>query len=170
MNKGEIFLAGGCFWGTEKFFSLLNGVLEHEVGYANGSSTLVTYREVCAGSGHAEVVRLVVDFDILTLKELLSLFLEIIDPFSLNRQGNDVGVQYRSGVNFLDRLLLSEANEILKELNSGYHKDIVIETGLVENYCKAEEHHQDYLVKNPGGYCHIGLDKFIKALEYGKKQ
>lgn len=170
MNKLTIYLAGGCFWGVEKFFSFLPGVLEHEVGYVNGSREKISYEEVCSGSGHSEAVKLLIDLDIISLKDIIGLFLEVIDPFSLNKQGNDVGIQYRSGIYLEDKLRLEEVEGILKEYNKGFSKAFKIEVKLLENYCKGEEYHQNYLEKNPGGYCHIGREKFIKAKEFKKKK
>lgn len=170
MKNLTIYFAGGCFWGTEKFFSLLKGVTSHEVGYVNGGSSSISYEEVCRGSGHAEAVKLVVDIDTISLKELVGLFLEIIDPFSINKQGNDIGIQYRSGIYVEDKALVAEIEGILGEFNKGYDKEFAIEVGLVNDYCTGEEYHQNYLGKNPRGYCHIGIDKFLKAMEFNQNK
>ena len=170
MRKLNIYFAGGCFWGTEKFFSLLKGVLEHEVGYANGGSDNTSYSEVCSGSGHAEAVKVLVDLDVISLKDIIGLFLEIIDPFSVNKQGNDVGVQYRTGIYLEDDEVVNEVKDILAEFNKSYSREFAIEVSLLKDYCKAEDYHQDYLKKNPGGYCHIGFSEFIKAMEFNEKK
>jgi methionine-S-sulfoxide reductase len=99
MKKSEIYLAGGCFWGTEHFLNLIDGVVSTEVGYANGTTENPTYQEVCKNNtGHAETVRVIYDADKISLEKILSLFFKIIDPTSLNRQGGDVGKQYRTGI------------------------------------------------------------------------
>jgi peptide-methionine (S)-S-oxide reductase len=155
----EIVLAGGCFWGVEEFLSRIEGVIETEVGYANGRTQNPTYEEVCyKNTYYAEVCRVKYDEKKLSLERLLDKFWSIIDPTALNRQGPDVGSQYRTGVYYTDEadleiILHSKENEQFK-----YDKKIVTEVKPLENYYKAEEYHQRYLKKNPGGYCHIKLD------------
>jgi peptide-methionine (S)-S-oxide reductase len=155
----EIVLAGGCFWGVEEFLSRIEGVIETEVGYANGRTQNPTYEEVCYKNTYYAEVCLVNYYDKkLSLERLLDKFWSIIDPTALNRQGPDVGSQYRTGVYYSDEadleiILLSKENEQFK-----YDKKIVTEVKPLENYYKAEEYHQRYLKKNPGGYCHIKLD------------
>ena len=168
--KKEIYLAGGCFWGAEKYLSLIPGVLETEVGYANGKTTNPTYEDVCCmGTEHAETVKVVYEDEELMLKDLLSLFYEVIDPTSLNRQGNDRGIQYRTGIYFVDEKDKPLIRESLDELQKGYEEEIVIELLLLENYYPAEEYHQKYLNKNPMGYCHIGKGAFKRASEFKPK-
>ena len=160
MNK-IIYLAGGCFWGTEKYLNNIKGVIETEVGYANGNSANPTYEEVSyKNTGHTETVKVVYDSKIISLGFLLKLFYEVIDPTSLNRQGNDVGRQYRSGVyyeNEEDKIIILKS---LDDLREKYNKPIMIEVLPLNNYYKAEEYHQKYLDKNPNGYCHIDSRKF----------
>lgn len=160
MNK-VIYLAGGCFWGTEKYLNNIKGVVETEVGYANGNSVNPTYEEVSyKNTGHTETVKVVYDSKIISLGFLLKLFYEVIDPTSLNRQGNDVGSQYRSGVyyeNEEDKIIILKS---LDDLREKYNKPIMIEVLPLNNYYKAEEYHQKYLDKNPNGYCHIDSRKF----------
>ena len=160
MNK-IIYLAGGCFWGTEKYLNNIKGVIETEVGYANGNSANPTYEEVSyKNTGHTETVKVVYDSKIISLGFLLKLFYEVIDPTRLNRQGNDVGRQYRSGVyyeNEEDKIIILKS---LDDLREKYNKPIMIEVLPLNNYYKAEEYHQKYLDKNPNGYCHIDSRKF----------
>ena len=129
-----IYLAGGCYWGVEKYMSCLKGVLETEVGFANGNTHAPTYQQVrYENTGHAETVRVVYDPEVLPLKALLRLFYKIIDPTMLDQQGEDVGHQ-------------------------AYNQPIVVEALPLEHFYSAEEYHQKYLDKNPGGYCHVPLD------------
>lgn len=163
-NLKEIYLAGGCFWGTEKYLSLVQGIVETEVGYANGNTQNPTYEDVCyRNTGHAETVKVIYDPDKIRLEFILKLFYEVIDPIAVNRQGNDVGTQYRTGIYYVyhqDRdVIVSSINELQKS----YTKPIAIEVLPLENYYKAEEYHQKYLDKNPNGYCHIGRNKFEDA-------
>ena len=160
----EIYLAGGCFWGAEKYIASVRGVLETAVGYANGTTTNPTYEDVChRGTGHAETVKVDYDPKILPLDFLLSLYYEAIDPTSLNRQGGDRGVQYRTGIYYTDDNDLPVISASLAGLQKKLDKPVVIEVGPLENFYPAEEYHQKYLDKNPGGYCHIGRDSFKKA-------
>lgn len=160
----EIYLAGGCFWGTEKYFSSINGVLSTEVGYANGNTNNPTYEEVCyKNTGHAEAVHVVYDSAIITLAFLLDQYYEVIDPVSVNRQGGDYGTQYRTGIYYVD----GEDQEIIMHsiarLQEKYDSPIAIEVEQLHNFTSAEDYHQKYLDKNPGGYCHISKDMFEKA-------
>lgn len=159
-----ICFAGGCFWGTEKYLSMIPGVLATSVGYANGHTENPTYEEVCRnGTGHAETVRIEYDQSKVSLTFLLELFYEAIDPTSLNRQGGDIGTQYRIGVYYVDeadRDIIFGSSELLQE---SCDKPVMIEVKPLENYYSAEEYHQKYLDKNPGGYCHIGGARFERA-------
>jgi len=160
----EIYLAGGCFWGLEKYIASINGVLSTEVGYANGKTENPTYEEVCnMDNGHAEVVRVVYDPKILPLEFLLELFYEAIDPVSVNRQGGDFGAQYRTGIYYVNRDDLPAIEGSIANLQKRYEKPVAIEISPLLNYSPAEEYHQKYLDKNLGGYCHIKSDKFKKA-------
>jgi methionine-S-sulfoxide reductase len=160
----EIYLAGGCFWGMEKYLLSLEGVLETEVGYANGNKLNPTYEEVCRhNTGHAETVRVRYDPKVVPLKFLLDVYYQAIDPISVNRQGGDVGTQYRTGIYYTDARDLDVINPSIAELATHYAAPIAVEVKPLENFSSAEEYHQKYLEKNPGGYCHIGKALFEKA-------
>ena len=165
-NVREIILAGGCFWGTEMYFQAIRGVVKTEVGYANGKTQNPTYEDVChRNTRHAEVVKVIYDNQVISLPFLLSMYFEVIDPVAVNRQGNDVGTQYRTGIYYSDP---ADEEVILKsvhELRLEYGVPLAIEVLPLENYSSAEAYHQDYLIKNPGGYCHIGSREFKKAAE-----
>ena len=161
----EIYLAGGCFWGLEAYFKKIPGVISTDVGYANGPAAKTSYKDVCAGSGHAETVHIVYDPAVLELQELLKAYFFVIDPTVRNRQGNDAGVQYRTGIYYVDDSSLPVINAAVQNEQKKYENKIVTEVLPLQNYCLAEDYHQDYLDKNPGGYCHIDLgmaDEFIK--------
>lgn len=154
----KIVLAGGCFWGVQEYFSRIKGILKTEVGYANGRTMNPTYEQVCnENTGFAEVCYVEYDEKIITLKEVLNKFWAVVNPTSLNRQGNDVGSQYRSGIYYFKEEDVSDIQESIEELQKKYEKKIVTEVKPLKNYFKAEEYHQDYLKKNPNGYCHINL-------------
>ena len=150
-----IYLAGGCFWGVQKFLDQFEGIQATEVGYANGGTKDPTYEEVCAGSGHAETVRVDYDETIISLPELLGKYFLIIDPTSVNKQGNDTGIQYRTGIYYTDPADEGPIRAFLESEQSGYVKPLAVEMLPLKNYYPAEEYHQKYLNKNPGGYCHI---------------
>ncbi len=150
-----IYLAGGCFWGTQKFFDQFDGVLETEVGYANGRTANPSYQDVCAGSGHAETVRVVYDEERISLTALLDCFFLAVDPLSVNRQGPDEGVQYRSGVYYTDAALLPEIEARLRREEEKLGQKLAVELLPLEHFYPAEEYHQKYLDKNPTGYCHL---------------
>ncbi|HOL15011.1 MAG TPA: peptide-methionine (R)-S-oxide reductase MsrB [Bacillota bacterium] len=152
----DIWLAGGCFWGVEAYFARLEGVRRTSVGYANGRTVHPSYEEI-ASTGHAETVQVTYDPDRISLQELLKHFFKIIDPTSKNRQGNDVGTQYRTGIYSNDPGDLETARAVLAGEQKKYQKPVVTEVLPLENYYLAEEYHQDYLEKNPGGYCHVDL-------------
>lgn len=156
----EIYLAGGCFWGVEEYMSRINGVVATAVGYANGLTENPTYEQVCTGTtGHAETTYIKYDENIISLEELLNRFWRIIDPTILNRQGPDIGNQYRTGIYYIDSADLDAINKTLNEQKTKYDKPIVTEVTELKSFYDAEEYHQDYLKKNPGGYCHIDLSK-----------
>ncbi|MBQ9308768.1 MAG: peptide-methionine (R)-S-oxide reductase MsrB [Clostridia bacterium] len=155
-----IYLAGGCFWGVQKFFDQFDGVVQTECGYANGPKASPSYLEVCAGSGHAETVQVVYDPSRITLTELIQYYFRIIDPTSVNRQGNDVGVQYRTGIYYTDSALLPEIEAVYQGEETRLGTKLAVELSPLENFYTAEEYHQKYLDKNPGGYCHIPRDLF----------
>ena len=150
-----LYMAGGCFWGAQRFFDQFDGVISTEVGYANGPTENPTYKEVCASSGHAETVRVVFDENEISAEELLGYYFMIIDPLSLNKQGEDEGVQYRTGVYYDDESLLPAIEAAFKKEQAKYAEPMKVELLPLENFYGAEEYHQKYLVKNPSGYCHV---------------
>lgn len=165
-DKGtkEIYFAGGCFWGTEHFFKQVRGVVATEVGYANGNTTKPSYQQVSKGdTGFAETVKVTYDPNTVDFDLLLDLFFQTIDPTTLNRQANDVGTQYRSGIYYVNPEDKINIDEKLKALAKQYDKKIVVEAEPLRNFYDAETYHQKYLDKNPGGYCHIGADLFEVA-------
>lgn len=163
-DKAEIYLAGGCFWGTEHFLKQIRGVEKTEVGYANSLVANPTYQEVCTGTtGAAETVKVVYNPQVVELDLLLNLYFHTIDPTSVNRQGEDCGLQYRTGIYYTDEADLPVIQAAIKELAKGYEKPIVIEQLPLVNFYAAEEYHQDYLDKNAGGYCHIHPELFELA-------
>ena len=150
-----IYLAGGCFWGTQKFFDQFEGVISTETGYANGPDAAPTYQDVCKNSGHAETVKIEYDPAVISLTELLNYFFMVIDPLSVNRQGHDVGIQYRTGIYYTDESQLPEIKAVYKEQEEKAGAKLAVEMEPLRNFFRAEEYHQKYLDKNPGGYCHI---------------
>ena len=163
-ERSEIYLAGGCFWGTEHFLKMINGVVGTEVGYANGHTEDPTYKEVCTHTtGFAETVHVTYDPQTLALSTLLELYFKTIDPTSVDRQGGDVGDQYRTGIFYTDKEDLPKIEEEVKRLSESYSTPIAIQVLPLKNFYKAEEYHQDYLDKNPTGYCHIPQELFELA-------
>ncbi len=155
----RIYLAGGCFWGVEGYFKRIEGVVDTECGYANGNTKNPSYEEVCRkNTGHAEAVRIDFDDNIISLEDLLIYYFRIIDPISVNKQGNDVGTQYRTGIYYTDEGQLPIINAALKREQEKYIDKIAVEVLEIENFYDAEEYHQNYLDKNPNGYCHINLE------------
>ena len=160
-NLKEIILGAGCFWGVEKKFWDLDGVYLTSVGYSGGETENPTYEDVCyKNTNHAEVVKVIYDPNIIELKKILKVFWECHDPTQGMRQGNDVGSQYRSVIYSSDTSDLDIANEskeiYQKELEKNNYSTITTEIDIVKNYFLAEEYHQQYLAKNPNGYCGIG--------------
>lgn len=155
-DKRTIYLAGGCFWGMEGYFKQLQGVLDTEVGYANGIGETTDYRRLKA-TDHAETLRITYDRNRIALAELLQHFFRVIDPTSVNRQGNDIGRQYRTGIYYTDEVSERIARTSLDQLAKRYDAPIAVECEPLRNFIDAEACHQDYLEKNPGGYCHIDL-------------
>jgi methionine-S-sulfoxide reductase len=153
-----IWLAGGCFWGVEAFFQQIKGVTDTTVGYSQGITANPTYEQVCTGeTGHAEACAVIYDETKLALTEILELLFRIIDPTTLNRQGNDIGSQYRSGIYYKDENDEPIIITFIRRSQSNYTKPIVVEVERLSAFFPAEEYHQDYLRKNPQGYCHINL-------------
>lgn len=152
--KKEIWLAGGCFWGVEEYFSRIEGVVETSVGYANGETESPSYRDI-PRTGHAETVHVIYDAEKTSLEEILKRYFTIIDPTILNRQGPDEGTQYRTGIYYSEEKDRNIIERVITVEQKKYKAPIVTEVKKLEHYFPAEEYHQDYLKKNPGGYCHI---------------
>lgn len=162
-DKRTIYVAGGCFWGVEAYFKRVAGILGTAVGYANGKTENPTYEEVCHNdTGHAETVRLEYDRHIISLEEILLHLLRIIDPYSVNKQGGDVGTQYRTGVYYTDEADKARVERLFKAVDP-YGK-FAVEVLPLEQFFDAELYHQDYLDKNPNGYCHVALYKANEPL------
>ena len=162
-------LGGGCFWCTEAVFVRVQGVVDVESGYCNGHVQNPTYEQVCDGNtGHVEVVQLRYDPQVTTLRELLEIFFVIHDPTTLNRQGNDVGTQYRSGI-YLSVVDDREvAQSVIEQVNKAMHGKVVTEIELLNNYSAAEDYHQDYFENHPNqGYCAFvvapKVEKFLQT-------
>ena len=151
----RIYLAGGCFWGLQKFFDQFAGVERTEVGYANGPDAAPSYQEVCASSGHAETVLVEYDEEKIDLEKLLDYYFMVIDPLSYNRQGMDMGVQYRTGVFYTDEEQLPQIRKVFAREEEKAGRKLAVLCEPLRNFFPAEEYHQKYLEKNPGGYCHI---------------
>lgn len=159
-NK-EIYFAGGCFWGTEHLFQCITGVVETECGYANGRSDILPdYKRVCKGdTGYRETVRVVYNPTQVSLRQLLTAFFYVIDPTTAKQQGPDIGDQYQTGIYYTneeDGKLVHDFSE--KEKRK--YPIFAVEQGPLKIFVPAEEYHQDYLIKNPEGYCHIPLLTF----------
>ena len=156
-NIKIIYLAGGCFWGTEGYFNRIKGIKKTLVGYANGISDETNY-EAVARTDHAETVKIYYDFSRISLTEILLHYFRIIDPKSINRQGNDVGRQYRTGIYWEEGDMESE--NLVRDFMA-YEEErlgkLAVEISPIKNFVKAEDYHQDYLDKNPMGYCHVNL-------------
>ena len=161
-----IYLAGGCFWGTEKYLSLIPGVADTNVGYANGNTENPSYEDVKhRQSGHAETVRVKYDETKISLKRLLEKYFEVIDPVSVNKQGEDEGIQYRTGIYYTDESDLPVIRQVCEKVALEHAKPLAVEVLPLVQYFEAEEYHQKYLDKNPKGYCHIDGCMFEKAKE-----
>jgi len=160
----DIYLAGGCFWGTEAYLARIPGVESAVSGYANGSTEAPAYEDI-PRTGHAETVRVRYDPERLALPALLGQFFEIIDPTVKNRQGNDRGAQYRTGIYYTDAADLPVIRAAAAEAQTRYSDPVVPELLPLSNFFPAEEYHQKYLEKNPGGYCHVDFSKLAKEAE-----
>ena len=159
----EIYLAGGCFWGLEEYFSRISGVLETTVGYANGQVETTNY-QLIKETDHAETVQVVYDEKVVSLREILLYYFRVIDPLSVNQQGNDRGRQYRTGIYYLEEADLPTINTVVREQELLIGRKIAVEVEKLRHYILAEDYHQDYLKKNPGGYCHIDVRDAEKPL------
>lgn len=160
----EIYLAGGCFWGLEHYFKLVEGVVGTEVGYANGKTEHPTYKEVCTDrTGFAETVRIRYDSTVADLEFLIGMYFAAIDPVSVNRQGNDRGTQYRTGIYYTSESDLEQIRKVYSRKQKEVGLPLAVELKPLENFYPAEDYHQDYLDKNPHGYCHLSGDLFDYA-------
>ncbi|MDV3427516.1 MAG: peptide-methionine (S)-S-oxide reductase MsrA [Bacillota bacterium] len=152
----KVVFAGGCFWGVQAYFDTIKGVVKTQAGYANGNKENPSYKEVCSHTtGFAEVCCVEYDENKIELNKLLSAYFIIIDPTVLNRQGHDIGSQYRTGIYYYDENDFNIISKFIESQQKKYKEKIVTEAGPVQNFYPAEEYHQKYLEKNPGGYCHI---------------
>ena len=165
----EIYFAGGCFWGTEHYFKQVRGVLATEVGYANGSTTAPTYEEVYTdATGHAETVHITYNPEVVSLELLIDLFFRSIDPTSLNRQGNDCGTRYRTGIYYTCEEDIDTIHDMYNGMECIIGEPLAVEVAPLRSFYSAEEYHQDYLDKNPEGYCHIPFELMKMAREANK--
>ena len=161
-----IYLAAGCFWGAEHYLKLIRGIIHTEVGFANGHTDTPTYKQVYTDTtGYAEAVRVDYDPKLISLKLLIELYFKAIDPTSLNQQGEDRGTRYRTGIYYTDPSELDTIKSVVDEVAQHYARPLVVEVEPLRNFYPAEEYHQDYLDKNPDGYCHLPLALF----EFAKK-
>jgi peptide methionine sulfoxide reductase msrA/msrB len=162
-GQSVIYLAGGCFWGTEKLFAQIDGVTDTTVGYANGTILNPTYELVCAGNtGYKETVRVTYDPAVTNLETILGAYFTVIDPTVRNKQGNDLGTQYQTGVYYSDGESQRIAAKVM-DAERQKHASFQVELGPLVNFWPAEEYHQDYLKKHPNGYCHISDAEIEKA-------
>ena len=159
VKQQVIYLSGGCFWGVEAYISRLKGVNQTEVGYANGKTHDPTYESVCSGkTGHSECVKVTYNPEIISLNTILEEFFKIIDPYSLNRQGNDIGTQYKTGIYWQESSQEKVVIDFLKQKQLESYEKIVVEAHEIYGFYHGEEYHQKYLEKNPRGYCHVDLN------------
>lgn len=167
----DIYLAGGCFWGTEHYFKQIEGVVITEVGFANGHTESPTYKEVYTDqTGYAETVHVRYYPDVVSLEFLLHMFFKAIDPVSLNKQGHDEGTRYRTGVYYTDAADLPVIEKVFAEEQKNHQQAIVVEKEPLHRFYTAEEYHQDYLDKNPTGYCHLPTALFEFARQAKEKK
>jgi methionine-S-sulfoxide reductase len=153
----KIILAGGCFWGVQAYYDKVSGVKATEVGYIDGDFPNPTYEQVCNGSNHAEAVKIEYNSDEVSLRKLLDHFFQIIDPTLVNRQGNDIGRQYRTAIFYDTEEDFQFIKNYIDKIKSNYKKEIKTEIKPASEFYPAEAYHQKYLKKNPCGYCHIDL-------------
>ena len=163
MDK-DLYLAAGCFWGAEHFFKQIDGVLFTEVGFANGHTDNPTYEQVYTDTtGFAETVHLRFDPLRVSLNFLLQMYFKAIDPTSLNQQGEDRGTRYRTGIYYTDPDDLPFIRQVMDREAERYSKPLQVEVEPLINFFRAEDYHQDYLVTNPNGYCHLPVTLFAEA-------
>lgn len=161
----DIYLAGGCFWGLEAYMTRVYGVYDVTSGYANGDTENPKYEDlIYKNSGHAETVHVRYDPKRVDIETLLAYYLKVVDPTSMNKQGNDRGTQYRSGIYYTNEKDLAAIQAVLDKEQVKYESPIVIEVEPLDHYYLAEEYHQDYLEKNPNGYCHIDLNDVTEVI------
>ncbi len=154
----QIVLAGGCFWGVEAYFKRIKGIVKTRVGYTDGVTVNPSYKEVCTGKTyHVEACELLYDETMISLEKILQHLFCIIDPTSLNKQGGDIGTQYRTGVYYEDESEVQVIRDFIEKEQAKYTDPIVVEIKKQTTFYDAEEYHQDYLTKNPTGYCHVNL-------------
>lgn len=167
----EIYFAAGCFWGAEKYLKLIRGVISTEVGFANGNTPDPTYKEVYTDTtGYAECVHVTYDPQVITVDKLTRIYFKAIDPTSLNKQGEDEGTRYRTGVYYApdtDAATVELLQKVFKEQEQALEpgQKLAVELLPLKNFYRAEEYHQDYLDKNPTGYCHLTPALFRLAAE-----
>lgn len=160
----QIYLAGGCFWGTQHFLKQIRGILSTAAGYANGNTENPTYKEVYTDlTGYAETVSVEYDADVISLSKILDLYFFTIDPTALNHQGEDFGTRYRTGIYYTSEEDLPTIREAMEREAAKHDAPLAVEVEPLKNFYAAEEYHQDYLDKNPAGYCHIPLALMAQA-------
>ncbi len=153
----KIILAGGCFWGVEAYYKRLKGIVSTTVGYTDAEGKNPTYEDVCRHSGHVEAVFVEYDETIISLEKILDHFFRIVNPTTINKQGNDVGIQYRSAIFLYDAFDLEKVQSYFNSIKKKYILPIQTVCKIASDFYDAENYHQDYLDKVPGGYCHINL-------------
>ncbi len=161
----SIVFAGGCFWGVEAYFKRVEGVADTRVGYIDGYKANPSYEEVCAGSGHAEAVEVTYDENVISLNLLLEHFLNIVNPTAINKQGPDIGIQYRTGIYNFSQRERHIIDEVLKAEREKYERPLQIDIKQESTFYEAEAYHQDYLEKNPNAYCHVDLNSVKNVKE-----
>nr|WP_306351766.1 bifunctional peptide-methionine (S)-S-oxide reductase MsrA/peptide-methionine (R)-S-oxide reductase MsrB [Pasteurella atlantica] len=162
-NLQQIYLAGGCFWGIEAYMEKIYGVKDAVSGYANGKTSQTNY-QLIGKTDHAETVKVTYDANKISLEKLLKYYFQVIDPTSVNKQGNDRGRQYRTGVYYQNEMDKAVVLNVIEQQQKKYQDKIQVEVEPLKNYVLAEDYHQDYLAKNPNGYCHIDLEKANKVI------
>ena len=166
-RQRDIWFAAGCFWGAQKFFKMIDGVRFTEVGFANGNTENPSYKQVYTDTtGYAEAVRVCYDPAQISLQELVRLYFQAIDPLSLNKQGEDEGTRYRTGIYYSSEGQLAPVMEVVAEVEAQLGAKTAVEVLPLKNFVRAEDYHQDYLDKNPGGYCHLSPAIFELARKY----
>lgn len=167
--KKTIYFAGGCFWGTEHYLRQFDGVIETVVGYANGNIPDPSYEQVYTdATGYAECVKVTYESEIISLQTLCRLFFRSIDPLSVNRQGNDIGSRYRTGIYWEDAEDKKDIELVFSEIQAVRQYPLAVEKKVLRCFYPAEDYHQDYLIKNPDGYCHLSPLTLKAAKQYAE--